>query len=109
MVGVHKDVGGGLPHPLPYGGRDDGVQECFVCSLLFKSVGSSCLCKLSHSFRHCGANTEQGGGRGGGVGVAWGVGEVILRIKYTPGTAGGPGGRDRTPAVKSLKKINFFS
>ena len=81
MVGVHEDVGGGLPHTLPYGGRDDGVQECFVCSLLFKSVGSSCLCKLSHSFRHCGANTEQGGGRGGGVGVAWGIEEVILRIK----------------------------
>ena len=29
----------------------------------------------------------------------------------TPGTAGGPGGRDRTLAVKSLKKtkkINFY-
>ena len=31
---------------------------------------------------------------------------------YTPGTAGGPGGRDRTLAVKSRKnvrKIIFFS
>ena len=26
-------------------------------------------------------------------------------IKNTPGTAGGPGGRDRTLAVKSIKKV----
>ena len=34
------------------------------------------------------------------------------RKKDTPGTAGGPGGRDRTLAVKSRKnvqKITFFS
>ena len=33
-------------------------------------------------------------------------------VKNTPGTAGGPGGRDRTLAVKSRKtaeKITFFS
>ena len=69
MICVHKDISRGLPHPLLYGGRDDGVQEGDVCSLLVKSVCGSCLCKLSHSFRHCGANTEQRGG--GRVGEAW--------------------------------------
>ena len=69
MICVHEDIGGGLSHPLLYGGRDDGVQEGDVCSLLVKSVCGSCLCKLSHSFRHCGANTKQGGE--GRVRVAW--------------------------------------
>ena len=35
-----------------------------------------------------------------------------VRRRNTPGTAGGPGGRDRTLAVKSRKnvrKITFFS
>ena len=38
--------------------------------------------------------------------------EKRKRKKDTPGTAGGPGGRDRTLAVKSRKnvrKITFFS
>ena len=38
--------------------------------------------------------------------------EKTEKKKDTPGTAGGPGGRDRTLAVKSRKnvrKITFFS
>ena len=38
--------------------------------------------------------------------------EIADRNNNTPGTAGGPGGRDRTLAVKSRKnvrKITFFS
>ena len=69
MICVHEDISRGLPPSLIYGGRDDGVQEGDVCSLLVKSVCGSCLCKLSHSFRHIGANTEQRGP--GRVGVAW--------------------------------------
>ena len=40
------------------------------------------------------------------------VGQKQKTEKNTPGTAGGPGGRDRTLAVKSRKnvrKITFFS
>ena len=40
------------------------------------------------------------------------AGDIIDKLKNTPGTAGGPGGRDRTLAVKSRKnvrKITFFS
>ena len=36
----------------------------------------------------------------------------LRKLQNTPGTAGGPGGRDRTLAVKSRKnfgKITFFS
>ena len=29
-------------------------------------------------------------------------------VQNTPGTAGGPGGRDRTLAVKSRKTLEFF-
>ena len=32
-----------------------------------------------------------------------------LRISNTPGTAGGPGGRDRTLAVKSRKNVRKIS
>ena len=35
----------------------------------------------------------------------------MITYYYTPGTAGGPGGRDQTLAIKSLKKtkkINFL-
>ena len=33
---------------------------------------------------------------------------MIMKMN-TPGTAGGPGGRDRTMAVKSRKNVTFFS
>ena len=35
------------------------------------------------------------------------VGQKQKTKRYTPGTAGGPGGRDQTLAVKS-RKISFF-
>ena len=45
------------------------------------------------------------------LGLLLSVGLVIIKDKNTPGTAGGPGGRDRTLAVKNrknIRKITFF-
>ena len=69
MIGVYKYGGVGLSLPQGYGGREDGVQECFVDCLSFEAVGEASLHKLPHPRADRDAEAEHGGRHW--VNVAW--------------------------------------